>query len=244
MEELSPWDETVFVLKGGQKLGPFTLDEVLEHLEAGELSEDDVCLREGATETERLRDLLDWDATDELDESEEEDDDEVVDDDEEGDDGDDEAELQTPGPPSDRLLYAGHPSILTYPFALLAVLGGIIGGVWLYRFDGTWTLAGMGLAMLGLIRLSLVSFTHDYHIRERRIEVITGLLARSSREVRISDIRSINVTCRGLSGMAGIGTVDFITSGDKPEVSFHKVWAARRLKQRVRRLQDALSTRT
>lgn len=239
MEETSPWDETVFVLKGGQKLGPFTLDEVLEHLETGELSEDDVCLREGATDTERIRDLLDWDDGDEWDESEEEEDDEEVENEEE-----EEPVPETPRPPSDRLLYAGHPSILTYPVSLLAVVGGIFGGVWLYRFDGTYTLAGIGLAMLGLIRLSLVSFTHDYHIRERRIEVITGLLARSSREVRISDIRSINVTCRGLSGMAGIGTVDFITSGDQPEVSFHKVWAARKLKQRVRRLQDALTTRT
>ncbi len=240
MEDRRPWDETVFVLKRGQKLGPFSLDELLERLETGELSEDDVCLREAATETERIRDLLDWeDGTmtgDPDEEAEEEDDDEIEE--------EDEAEASAPPAATsrpDRLLYSGHPSILTYPFSMLALTGGLFAGVWLYRYDVTYTLAGIGLAMVGLIRLSLVSFTHDYHIRERRIEIITGLLARSSREVRIADIRSINVTCRGLPGLIGIGTIDFLTSGDQPEVSFRQVWAARKLKQKIRRLQDAIS---
>lgn len=238
MEHPPPWEESVFVLKRGQKLGPFSLDDLLGLLEDGELSEEDVCLREGATETERIRDLLDWEGPGE--ELEDDHDDEELD---EEDDPEEDGSTATPPvavPRGDRLLYAGHPSIITYPFSLLALAGGLSAGIWLYRYDGLYTLAGLGVAMIGLIRLSLASFTHDYHIRERRIEVITGLLARSSREVRIADVRSINVTCRGLSGLFGIGTVDFITSGDQPEVSFHKVWAARKLKQRIRRLQDAL----
>ncbi|NLT72556.1 MAG: PH domain-containing protein, partial [Verrucomicrobiaceae bacterium] len=72
----------------------------------------------------------------------------------------------------------------------------------------------------------------------RRIEKITGLLARSSQEVRIEDIRAINVTCRGLIGILGIGTVDFFTTGDTAEVSFHQIWAAQKVKTLVRRLQD------
>ena len=93
---------------------------------------------------------------------------------------------------------------------------------------------------MGLVYLSFLRFTQDYHIMPRRVEVITGLIARSSNEVRIVDIRSINVTCRGISGLMGIGTVDFFTSGDQPEVTFRQIWAANRVKLLVRKLQDTL----
>jgi uncharacterized membrane protein YdbT with pleckstrin-like domain len=138
----------------------------------------------------------------------------------------------------ERLLYAGHPSIASSPFALFFVVGGITGGVWLYVIDPVFTLAGIGLALLGMAYLSFMRFTQDYRITPRRIEVITGFLARSSNEVRIEDIRAINVTCRGFTGIVGIGTVDFFTSGDAAEVSFRKIWAAQKVKTLVRRLQD------
>ena len=73
----------------------------------------------------------------------------------------------------------------------------------------------------------------------RRIEIEKGLVARSSHEVRISDVRAINVTCSGLIGAMGIGTVDFFTAGDEPEVTFRKVWAAKKGKALVRQLQDS-----
>ena len=247
MAELYPVDDEIYVLKGGRRLGPFTVENLLDGLESGDFSEDDVCLRPGATDLERIRDLLDWEdepEAGEADEPDEEDDEDLAEEfDEE--ETNDEVEDETPrGRPvaagsSNRILYAGHPSVLNYPASLLALIGGITGGVWLYRLDPNLTLAGLALAVAGLVRLSFVRFTHDYHIRPRRIEVTTGFIARSSREVRIEDIRSINVTCRGILGMFGIGTVDFLTSGDTPEVSFERVWAARKIKTLVRKLQDA-----
>lgn len=246
MDEVYPVDDGIHVLKEGRKLGPFTVENLLEGLESGDFSENDVCLRPGATECERLRDLLDWEERgEEVGEEEAEEEDF-----EEGPmrcSDTEERELtrsagaeriQPPGR-SDRLLYSGHPSVLTYPVSLLLVIAGVTGGLWLYPVDPILTLAGFALAAGGLARLSFVRFTHDYHVRTRRIEAVTGFLARSSREVRIEDIRSINVDCRGFSGILGIGTVDFFTSGDSPEVSFEKVWAARRLKSLVRKLQDA-----
>ena len=247
MAELYPVDDEIYVLKGGRRLGPFTVENLLDGLESGDFSEDDVCLRPGATDLERIRDLLDWEdepEAGEADEPDEEGDEDLAEEfDEE--ETNDEVEDETPrGRPvaagsSNRILYAGHPSVLNYPASLLALIGGITGGVWLYRLDPNLTLAGLALAVAGLVRLSFVRFTHDYHIRPRRIEVTTGFIARSSREVRIEDIRSINVTCRGILGMFGIGTVDFLTSGDTPEVSFERVWAARKIKTLVRKLQDA-----
>ena len=251
MEDEYPIDDGIYVLKGGRRLGPFTVENLLDGLESGDFSEDDVCL----TDCERLREILDW-----------EEDAEVVPDEEDEDDfeesgsefGEDDFEDEAPevdeeedertsrGRPtaspsrlaSNRLLYAGHPSVLNYPLALGALVLGITGGIWVYRIDPNLTLAGLGLAVAGLVRLSFVRFTHDYHIRPRRIEVTTGFIARSSREVRIEDIRSINVTCRGLLGLFGIGTVDFLTSGDTPEITFERIWAAQKIKKLVRKLQD------
>jgi membrane protein YdbS with pleckstrin-like domain len=247
MAELYPVDDEIYVLKGGRRLGPFTVENLLDGLESGDFSEDDVCLRPGATDLERIRDLLDWEdepeagEADEPDEEDEEDLAEEFDEEETNDEVEDETPRGRPvaAGSSNRILYAGHPSVLNYPASLLALIGGITGGVWLYRLDPNLTLAGLALAVAGLVRLSFVRFTHDYHIRPRRIEVTTGFIARSSREVRIEDIRSINVTCRGILGMFGIGTVDFLTSGDTPEVSFERVWAARKIKTLVRKLQDA-----
>jgi hypothetical protein len=250
MAELYPVDDEIYVLKGGRRLGPFTVENLLDGLESGDFSEDDVCLRPGATDLERIRDLLDWEDEPEACEADEPDDEDDEDDEDLAEEFDeeetnDEVEDETPrGRPvaagsSNRILYAGHPSVLNYPASLLALIGGITGGVWLYRLDPNLTLAGLALAVAGLVRLSFVRFTHDYHIRPRRIELTTGFIARSSREVRIEDIRSINVTCRGILGMFGIGTVDFLTSGDTPEVSFERVWAARKIKTLVRKLQDA-----
>ena len=138
----------------------------------------------------------------------------------------------------ERLLYAGHPSIASSPLGLFFVVGGITGGVWLYVIDPVFTLAGVGLSLLGMAYLSFMRFTQDYRITPRRIEVTTGFLARSSNEVRIEDIRAINVTCRGFTGIIGIGTVDFFTAGDAAEVSFRKIWAAQKVKTLVRRLRD------
>jgi hypothetical protein len=247
MAELYPVDDEIYVLKGGRRLGPFTVENLLDGLESGDFSEDDVCLRPGATDLERIRDLLDWEdepeagEADEPDEEDEEDLAEEFDEEETNDEVEDETPRGRPvaAGSSNRILYAGHPSVLNYPASLLALIGGITGGVWLYRLDPNLTLAGLALAVAGLVRLSFVRFTHDYHIRPRRIELTTGFIARSSREVRIEDIRSINVTCRGILGMFGIGTVDFLTSGDTPEVSFERVWAARKIKTLVRKLQDA-----
>lgn len=268
MSETPPPLGAVYVLKEGRRLGPFGLEELLDGLENGDFSANEVCLREGATECERLRDLLDWDETpksgaaetrredededDDLDDFEDEDDfaeDEDEDEDFEEDDDEEAARARhntAPGgpplrraPSPDRIVYSGHPSVLTYPISLLALVGGFFGGLWLYRIDASYTLAAFSIAVAGLARLGYVRFTHDYLVRLRRVEVVTGFVARSSREVRIEDIRSINVSCRGLPGIFGIGTVDFITTGDAPEITFRKIWAARRIKALVRRLQDA-----
>ena len=52
-------------------------------------------------------------------------------------------------------------------------------------------------------------------VTPKRVELVWGLLTKSSNEVRIEDIRTINVRRKGFSGLLGIGTIEFSSTGDK-----------------------------
>ncbi len=240
MDSGYPVEDEIFVLKGDERLGPFLIDELLDGLDEGFFSYDDVCLRSGAAECERLREILDWEKPEaeepaediEEEELDEEDDEEIFE--------EENASRDHPLHSPSTILYAGHPSILNSPGSILAIIIGFAGGIWIYATNPWLTLAGFLAGIFALVNLSLIRFTSDYHITPKRIEVTRGLITRSSNEVRIQDIRAINVSCRGLLGVLGIGTVDFFTAGDDPEVTFDKIWAAKKVKILVRRIQDAL----
>ena len=240
-----PIHDQIHVLKAEESLGPFSIDEILDGLEDGVFDLNDVCLRVGAIDTERIRDIIDWEENsfpteqseqresrhfpspfDEGAPREEHEEEDLV----------EPVSPDASAPPS--TLYAGHPSILTYPLSVLGVVGGAVGAIWLFSFDLWLSLSCLAVCGISLTYLTYLRFTRDFLITTRRVEVISGLIARSSNEIRIVDIRAINVTCRGISGLFGIGTVDFFTTGDDPEVRFENVWAAKDIKQLVRNIQD------
>lgn len=138
-------------------------------------------------------------------------------------------------------LWVGGPSLLVYTYpltlAFLQTAGGI--GLLAWRFE-LWM--GAALAALGLITGALtiwVRSTKQFIVSERRVEVISGWLAKSSREALIDDIRSINVKKSGITGALGVGDVEFGTAGSSGiEVTFHGVARATHVKQLVRELQD------
>lgn len=150
-------------------------------------------------------------------------------------------ELEKPAArPRPRLLYRGGPSALNYWRS--AVLAGIVmAGGFLFRLQMPALLALTQIAgSLILLGAILRLLRTQYFISSARVEVHTGLLARSTRELRIADIRAIHVERRGLSGLLGIGTVTFSsTAGPPDDVVFRKVWRAASLKHLVRRIQDA-----
>jgi len=220
-----PFDELVFVLKQGEKTGPFTIHQIFDLLEKGELGCEDICLREGAEECQRLRDILDWEP-----EEQEEDEAEV---------DPTSPDQATPRQASGKYLYFGYPSILSFPIPLFLIIGGVVGGIWLSSAGEWLTLAGFLIALLSFGYISFQRSMNHYFISQRRVEVSTGLIAKSSKEALIEDIRAINVVRRGPAGMIGVGTVEFNTTGDEPEVVFDNVWAADRVKALVRRIQDA-----
>jgi uncharacterized membrane protein YdbT with pleckstrin-like domain len=77
-----------------------------------------------------------------------------------------------------------------------------------------------------------------YYINRERVEIVTGLFSRSSREIHLGDIRTITVTRKGIAGLLGVGNITFSSSTDtKSEVTFTGVFRPGSLKSMVRRLQ-------
>ena len=76
-------------------------------------------------------------------------------------------------------------------------------------------------------------------LTRKRVIVESGIFIKSSNEIRIKDVRSINVSKRGIAGLFGIGTVDFFSaaSGDA-EVSFQSIPQAKDIKDMVNELQE------
>jgi hypothetical protein len=146
-----------------------------------------------------------------------------------------------PAPLPLRTLYVGHPSFWNYARSILFSLGLMAGGWYAGRWEngGWWLAAGWLLGGLWLALTLLRRSCVEYRITTRRVEVERGLISKSSQEIRIADIRAINVRKSGLTGFLGVGDLCFSSSGGEEEdVIFHQTPGAHRLKNRVRQLQD------
>lgn len=146
---------------------------------------------------------------------------------------------KTAGSPPVRTYFTGSPSLLNYTgWLIFAVLLGA-GGWYAGRWDGALLAGGWIAGGLVLAATLLTRSAHEYRVTNRRVEARTGLLSKSSQEIRIGDIRSINVIKSGLSGFFSIGTVVFSSAGGTGEdVVFRQIWRAHGVKDLVRRLQD------
>jgi len=70
------------------------------------------------------------------------------------------------------------------------------------------------------------------------VSVEYGIVSRVSNEVRIQDIRSINLRKTGLSGLLGIGRVEFSSAAtDDADVIFWNTPEAEKVRDLVRSLQ-------
>lgn len=79
-----------------------------------------------------------------------------------------------------------------------------------------------------------------YAVVPGRVIVEWGWFARNSREIRISDIRSIEIRRGGLTGLLGVGDVEFSSSArDDAEVVFHAIAGVETVRDLVRRQQPA-----
>jgi membrane protein YdbS with pleckstrin-like domain len=142
------------------------------------------------------------------------------------------------------ILHRSHPAWLGAGKALfLVVLLGIVTWMLTLIQPDYAPLSGVCAAAL-LLSVWVARVTRVYMVTEERVEVVWGILGRSSKEVRICDIRSIDVYERGLKGLLGLGTVDFSSAANSGiEVQFLDIRGAHRVKELVRQLQKGQNSR-
>ena len=138
--------------------------------------------------------------------------------------------------------YHGHPSWLAFTRPLLLsllLLGCAIAAI---QFGGKYFIIGLALSSLTFCCTIIARQHRDYYVSGERVEVEWGIIGRSSKEVRIVDIRSMDVHERGLLGFLGIGTLDVSSAGTEGvEVQFRYVRRPHRIKELIRQLQARLA---
>lgn len=140
----------------------------------------------------------------------------------------------------EELLYICHPSWFAYPRSLLAIATAIAGGVlsYQYHFGVEWVMLFGSIAGLVLLFVGLDRHTSTFYITTRRVEMEYGIIGRNTKEVRIQDIRAIDVQQEGWRALLGLGTVKFDSSASTgPEVLFRDVRRPHDIKELVRELQ-------
>jgi membrane protein YdbS with pleckstrin-like domain len=141
----------------------------------------------------------------------------------------------------ERILHRSHPSWFAYAKTLfLVVLLAIAAGL-LFLFEPTYALIALVLSMTVLFGVFVSRVTHEYIVTPQRVELLWGIIGRSSKEARICDIRSIDVYESGIKGMLGLGTIDFSTAANAGiEVQFRDLRRAHEVKELVRKLQSGV----
>lgn len=140
----------------------------------------------------------------------------------------------------EELLYIGHPSWFAFPKSLLVTTVCIGSAVFFHQHNVglEWILLLGSIAGLILLFIGLDRTTTTYFVTTKRVEMEFGIIGRNTKEVRICDIRAIDVVQKGFDAIVGLGTVKFDSSaGSGPEVCFKNVRRPHDIKQLVRELQ-------
>jgi hypothetical protein len=147
---------------------------------------------------------------------------------------------EAPESAGEYLLHHLRPSWLSYPKSLLGGLLCAAVAIECYRenVDLVYVMISGSIAAACLANISLERSTTDYFITSKRVESESGMIGRNSKEVRICDIRAIDVRQEGFAGMIGVGTVDFSSAGGSTvEVQFKNIRSPHKIKKIVRELQ-------
>lgn len=131
----------------------------------------------------------------------------------------------TPGP--ERTIWEGHPSALYY-------LGNWIVGVLLLPF--------CGLGLIFIIYAILDQQTKVFMLTNKRVMSKVGIISRTTHEVTITDVRSINMQQSVSERLFGLGTVQIGSAGTAGiEVEFSGIANAATVRDRIRQSKDQIS---
>jgi hypothetical protein len=138
----------------------------------------------------------------------------------------------------ERIFFFTHPSWLSYWKGLFLMLLFLVTAGLLVNIDEGYALVAVLAGISTFICIAIARGSQDYIVTDERVEFIWGILGRSSKEVRVCDIRSIDVHESGLKGLLGLGTLEVSSAGIAGvEVRFRDMRRAHDLKQLIRQLQ-------
>jgi hypothetical protein len=137
------------------------------------------------------------------------------------------------------ILHEAHPSLLSYPRRLFVVGCAAVAAIYLMPMGMFYLALATGIGAILLLSVLIERGSELYRVTDRRVERRYGIFATSSKEVRVRDIRSIDVKKRGLAGLFGVGDVEFSSAGgSEVEVCFARVMRAEGIKDLVREVQE------
>ncbi len=148
--------------------------------------------------------------------------------------------------PAEQTLWTGTVTNLHYAgkwFLIVMLIAALVGSFWFGLPDDANILWG-ARAALGAIALLIVGWIQidrrrrKYAVTNKRVSAEYGIISRTSNEIRIQDIRSINLHKSGFSGLLGIGRVEFSSAAtDDADVIFWNTPDAEKVRDLVRSLQ-------
>lgn len=208
----------ILVLKDGEQYGPYELSDLSGYVTQGSFSLTDLCWQEGWADWQPLSAII----------------------------------SRPPPPPApaamttqqaqptegnsrqeETILWEGHPNAWRYASQIFwSIIVGLLIGI---------LTLGIGFIIWPFWWLKIYAERkrRKYIVTNKRVKVEFGLFTKSSKEVRIRDIRSVNVVKKGMAGLFGIGTLEFSSAGGAGvEVAFEAIDNAEKIKDMVTGLQE------
>ena len=146
----------------------------------------------------------------------------------------------------ERVLWTGHQSHWYFLGQWLIGLLGVAAlavGIYFYRGElQRWTPWIYGLPVLALlIVMAVVAFARrqrTYRVTNHRVVSIQGRVVTDTNELRIQDIRSMNVSKTGITGLLGVGKLEFSSAAtDDADIIFYQIGGVDGVRDLVRKLQ-------
>lgn len=141
-------------------------------------------------------------------------------------------------------VWVGRPShwhfFWTY-FLGLVIAPGLIVLLYFLGVRGAVLASPLAVTLFVLLVVAINRQRVRYTVTPTKVIIEFGFVARSSDELRIKDIRSIAVRKHGLSGLFGIGTIEFSSAAaDDADVTFRAVPRVTAVRDLVRRYQESV----
>lgn len=130
-------------------------------------------------------------------------------------------------------MFRNHPFLFLFWLALIAA--GIAGAI--MAPTGDYRMVGVAAAFVGIIAL-FIWFVQCKSVRlivtGREVSLRRGILSKSSMEVNLDRIRSVNVHQSLFQRIFGVGSVAVFTAGDEPEIAANGLPEPARLRALLR----------